>query len=328
MKRRKFAIKAIGAALTALLPAGAAVAEQENVVILIDRSGSMGEPGNVNGASKWDIALQVVKEFVNLPHTNREYELWTFSGPSWTPRYTFADGTGKTVPQRQSDLLSIINALPGPTSSTPLAGTFCDAVDSLMAHEPYIIPIPKKRVRLFTDGIENDTPNAHPCKGPNSSTEYDPSAIPRGGLDSGSWEWKLLNKAITGDPLNSTANPPPEYRILVDVEELFEYLVAPKSQYNAASVTQGAVPTPFFQGLANETGGRYTKVDPAAPLPVLGDVTSDACVDYYDYQYVVNYWGQPVTDSATDLADLNRDSMVDYYDYLVIVQNWGNGSGC
>jgi len=319
----------IGTALTTLLLTNTVVAAQENAIILMDRSGSMTGKGNVNGDKKWDIALRLAREFVTLPHTDREYELWTFSGTSWTSRYTFADGAGKTVSQRQSDLLGIINSLPGPTSTTPLAGAFCEMVDILMAHEPYIIPIPKKRVELLTDGIENATPSAHPCKGPNSSTDYDPSAIPRGGLDSGSWEWKMLNKAITGDPLNSTANPPPEYRVLVDVHELFDYIpTIPKSlRYNAAA-TQGAVPTQFFQGLANETGGRYTKVDPAAPVPVLGDVNSDACVNYYDYQYVVNYWGQPVTDSATDLADLNRDSMIDYYDYLVIVQNWGNGSGC
>ncbi len=51
-----------------------AFAQQENVIIVIDSSGSMATaaPG---GDPKWDIALDQAEAFVSLPHADREYEL-------------------------------------------------------------------------------------------------------------------------------------------------------------------------------------------------------------------------------------------------------------
>src|SRR5690606_10611183 len=116
-----------------------AFAQQENVIIVIDSSGSMATaaPG---GDPKWDIALDQAEAFVSLPHADREYELWTYSGAAWTRHYSFADGAGLSVSQRQADVLGFINSLSGPFSTTPLAGTLCDAVDSLIAHEATVFP--------------------------------------------------------------------------------------------------------------------------------------------------------------------------------------------
>ena len=323
-----------------------AQAQQENTVILLDSSGSMSQPGASDGTSKWDIALQGVRDLVNAPHPDREFELWTFNGVDYVQHFSFADGSTMTMAQRQMAVINAVDALPGPTDLTPMAMSICDAVDTLIAHEPGVFPIPTKRIAMWSDGLENSTPDTHPCWGPSSGTDYDPTIQPRGGLETDSWQWKVLNKAITGDP-QSTASLPPDFQIITDVQTLFEFIptlsmagfdaheyaaAAPVAREQGTFGTAFSTMSPgalsFMEALATETGGRFQAVDPQLPPPVAGDITGDRCVDFHDYQQVIQFYGQSVSSPESDEADLNRDGMVDYLDYTIVIQNWGSGANC
>lgn len=339
-----FALAALGLGYTGT----AAAADQENVIVVLDASGTMQQAGDASGTSKWEISKQRARDFVNLPHTDREYELWSFSGSSWIRHYSFADGAGKTVGQRQAEMINAINAASVTPYTTPLAMTVCDAIDTLIAHEQLVFPPPRKRIMLQTDGLENASPATHPCNGPASAAQYDASITPRGGLTPDSWEWKVLNKGITGSP-SGTGNPPAGFEVIADITALFDYI--PSMSVGSFSVAEYETVAPiseeigpmgattyseplslaavaYFKGLAQKTGGRYTQIDPATPPPTPGDVDSSGCTDYADYVQVMQWYGQPVTEPHSDLADLTRDGWVNYNDYLVVVQNWGSGPTC
>jgi hypothetical protein len=351
---QKNTLKKLGSVALVTLSLGygsIAAAAQENVIVVLDATGTMQDAGDTAGTPKWDIAKAQAKAFVNMAHSDREYELWTFSGSAWTRHYSFANGAGKSVSQRQADVVAAIDALSVTPYATPLAMTVCDAVDALIAHEATVFPPPNKRIFLETDGLENNTPSTHACYGASSTTTYDPaSTAPRGGLTANSWEWKVLNKAITGNP-TSTASPPPGFEVVVDVTALFTYI--PTASLGAFSVSDYAKSAPmavevgpmgntfvaplsdsgvaFFHALAEETGGRYVQIDPSNPPPTPGDVDSSGCTDYGDYVQIMQWYGQAVdivNHPQSDLADLTRDGFVNYADYMVVVQNWGTGPTC
>ena len=329
----------VGAA--ALMMGGEAVA-QDALIVVIDRSGSMTGQGSVDGTSKWDIAIERARTEITATAADRAYELWTFSGTTWTRHYSFATGAGKTTAVRQAEMEAELDALPGPSSTTPLAGTVCDAVDSLTTWANGVggFPPPLLRISLQSDGLENATNTTHPCYGPDSATAYDPTNPMRGGLTPNSWEWKVLNKAITGNENNPNNTP---VTVIVDTAVLFDFIptlaFAGPTIMQATSertVTGAVVPgtfnglgsgVSFFEGLANETGGRYVEVDPDLPPPVFADISGNGCVDNADYFALLAVYGQQV-DATNIESDLNRNQVVDYADYLLLLNNFGLGYAC
>ncbi|MEM7675090.1 MAG: hypothetical protein AAF449_03705, partial [Myxococcota bacterium] len=195
----------------AALDASPAFAQQDALIVVVDRSGSMNDCFDSTGRTKWEEAIDRARIAVQVPAIDRAYELWSFSGSSWTQHYTFAAGSALSTTQRQDAMdLALDNLLAiGPGGATPLAGSVCASVDTLTswAISEGGFPPPPLRIALFSDGLENQTPTTDQCYGPASTTAYDPTNPDRGGLTPGSWEWKVLNKAITGNA-NNPANPP------------------------------------------------------------------------------------------------------------------------
>lgn len=210
--------------------------------------------------------------------------------------------------------------------------TLCEAVDEIIAWANTKPPVPEKRIMVYTDGLENNTPTTDQCYGPSSTVDYDPDpSLCRGGLDEDSWQWKVLNKALTGNANNSVCPVPAPIQVIVDVTALFNYIpsatmtgeksVEISSSGKALYSTLSASDASFFRGLAESTGGQYVQVDPSTPPPVAGDANGDGCVGYPDYIQIITSYG-PVT-SANQASDLNKDQVVDYYDVLVVIQHWG-----
>lgn len=329
--------------LLTLSLASAPALAQDALVVIIDRSSSMNGAGSPDGTTKWALARDLAQAAIEVDAPGREFELWTFSGTSWTNHVNFAAGSALTDAARRSQMITALNSLPGPASSTPLAGSVCDAVDSLTswAAASGIFPPPSLRISLFSDGLENSTPSTHPCDGPNSASDYDASNPNRGGLTPNSWEWKVLNKAITGNP-NNPNNLPGGISVIVDTHTLFNFIpsfgfaampMRTLRPYEATPsrqlVVSGFSPSglEFLEGLSSATGGRYVEVDPTQPPPVFADVNGNGCVDNADYYAVIGSYGQPVNSGNID-ADINRNQTVDYSDYLAVLQNFGMGHSC
>lgn len=346
---------------TTLAFAGSARAE-ENALILIDVSGSMAGRSSESTFKK-DVARDLAKAFVDEVHDSREYALWTFSGTTYTEVVPFGR-FNSSLPAHKTELKRIIDAeLPEPRGMTPLAKSLCDAIDHLIAYESKRFPIPEKRVVLQSDGLENNTPNIDQCYGPDSV------ARPPMAFDVDSWEWKVINKARTGNAA-VPIDPGRDYWVIVDSDALLAHYIPTFSGFSAGfAAAPAAEPTPvpgpevvpgtivvqpriplierlprltagtpiplssplvkghpglsFYSNLSSATSGRYREIDGTKPLPQLGDVTGDGCVDNADYQVLSASWGRTVPRGAQ--ADINRDRKVNYYDYLNIVQNMGKG---
>ncbi len=310
---------------------------QDALIVLIDRSGSMLGSGSPSGTPNWDIALDQARDRVSVGPPNRAYELWTYSGSSYTRHVSFSDGAGLSDGDRRNLMVNAIDALSGPSSLTPLALTVCDAVDGLInwASGSTTFPPPLLHISIYSDGLENSTPAGTQCAGPNSATTYDDANPIRGGLTPSSWQWKVLNKAITGSPTNQSNTPA---QVIFDATVLLTNFLPTFSPTSAggddvaeaghAFAPSSFSPTSsgfdFFEGLARETGGKYVVIDSARPPPVLGDINGDRCVNNADFYALLAVYGQPVNPSNID-ADLNRNQVVDYGDYVTLLQNFGSG---
>lgn len=346
------ASKLLGLVAAAATLAGSARAPEaaEHMLVLIDQSGSMSSASTAGG-TRWDVAKQLAADAVNAVAPDRSYAVWTFNNNTYSQVVSFADGL------TQAQVSAVIEfGLGTPANATPLAGSICDAVDELINYLPSEFHL--KRLELFSDGLENNTPNVHECYGPNSADH----SIP----DVGSWEWKVFNKVRTGNP-NSAALPP--IPLIVNADFLFDHegsifsstFAAPRSglplerivvsqkpsisviqqvksplvrslQLEGAAISQQIIAAPhlelaktigFYQNLANNTGGRYRSFTPSTRLPQLGDLTGDYCVNGDDYNAVVNNWGTTVAPGSP--LDPNQDHKVDVYDYMTVLQNYGEG---
>jgi hypothetical protein len=298
----------------------------EHVLVLLDTTGSM-TLGSSGGLSRLEVAKARISTFLDtVPSVTSRYALWFFEGNTYTPIFSFADN--KTAAEVKARMLI---ATPG--GLTPLAHSVCAAVDELINYLPS--ELHSKRIYMATDGEENNSPVADQCFGPSSTTLY-PT------LTSGSWQWKVRNKACTGSatsPGLCSAGVPPGLTLIVDVDHLFDFVPAMSASTSAVLEGRGrsrgtlapaaAAPPPnadaaFFGGLARETRGRYAGITPSTPpaqaTPQPGDVNLDGCVNINDRALVLQQFGTPGPS-----ADLNRDGIVNVFDLQTVLRNFGRG---
>jgi len=309
--------------------AGPAMAD-EHVLILLDRTGSMTEQ-SVPGLTRLDVAKARIQGYMQVvPATTTKYALWTFEGTTYTPIFNFADN-----PSQQQ----ISTAVAGVTAGgiTPLASSICAAIDSLLGYLP--TQLHTKRVYLVTDGAENASLSTDQCYGPWSVGTWP-------NLDSGSWQWKVRNKACTGDASSAGACGffpppyPPGLTMIADIDYLFTENIPLRDEHSdvegagksltaspmGASAT-AAAEVAFFQGLAQQTKGAYASVTqntpPSQASPLPGDANRDGCVNVTDRSVVLSKFGQKVP--AGDPADFNRNLSIDDKDYQTVLNNYGRG---
>jgi hypothetical protein len=311
----------------AVLGASARLASaNEHVLVVLDVTGSMDTP-SIPGMTRLDVAKARLTAFLStVPSVTSEYSLWFFEGSTYTPIYTFADH------RTRADLTTAISgARTG--GATPLAHTICAAVDELVNYLPS--ELHTKRIELATDGEENNTPAIDQCFGPSSSTAY-PT------LDVGSWQWKVRNKACTGNATTpgvcGGGVPPGGLTLIVDVAHLFDFVppfaaratVTPETgrhtrdAFTAIAAPPANADAAFFSGLAQETHGRYTGITPATPpalaAPIAGDANADGCVNIQDRALVLQQYGTPGNGT-----DFNHDGIVNTFDLQTVLQNFGRG---
>ena len=292
--------------------------DEEHVIILLDRSGSM-QTTRSNGQTRFFEALRRAKLYVgkakDLP---TEYSVWTFEDISSTQESGFGDAGSTT---------GVLNGLQVGSGVTPLAKAVCDAVDVLLNHKPGVNAA--KRLYLVSDGEENSTPANSPCYGPNSVDIYPD-------LTMDSWQWRVRNMLKTGDPLRDDNSP---FALVFDVDVFDNYVsltgtrsspVREVSREGKGLVTAASLLPPsylaFLQGVAADSGGTFTAVPDSGPATIPGDTNQDNCVNAVDFYHVLNNFGYPVP-PASPTADLNHDGVVNYSDYSIVVSNQGAGCG-
>lgn len=176
------------------------------VLVIIDRSGSMHNPGmnciDENGAPittpirKWECAMKAAKFRIaqgDAAKTKR-YFLWAFGTLVNDPTNlqiawnidkngnTLKDGSGMVLPgavtdslaMSQVDIMAALNALDTPSQGpstddcgTPLAGAYCGALYAMNAYRGSATD-DLVSVVLESDGLENSTPSGMTCQGDDS----------------------------------------------------------------------------------------------------------------------------------------------------------------
>jgi hypothetical protein len=86
-------------------------------------------------------------------------------------------------------------------------------VDELLVYRPQVLA--RKRIALFLASEDTGTPVSSQCYGPPSTTPY-PTPAP------GSWQYKVRNKLVSGDP-NIVGNP--QFPVVQDVDTLMTSLL-------------------------------------------------------------------------------------------------------
>ncbi len=325
--RNIFKSSFLSAALTCtVLLAPLAAQADEHVLILLDVTGSMGA-GSIPGMTRIQVAKQRLSDFLDIvPSQPTRYAFWTFEGTGFTQVYGFSDNRSAAEVKAAVNLATLGGV-------TPLAGSVCSAVDALINFLPD--EFHTKRIQMASDGDENSTPNADQCFGPSSASVY-PT------LDVNSWQWKVRNKACTG---NANAPgpcaggiPPSGLTLIVNIDHLFDFVNGPtmslapdletaQSRTGFAAAARVSVDEAFFRGLSQESKGRYQAITPSTPLtqalPVPGDATSDGCVNVLDRSAVLQQFGQKVAPGTP--TDFNRDGVVNIFDYNTVLQNFGRG---
>jgi hypothetical protein len=276
------------------------------MISLLDRSGSMSQV-RATGETRWVAAKTRAKDKITLFSSapGLRVSVWTFEGSG------FINHTNGFV--APATAIAVINGLSGPNGNvTPLAKSACDVVDQLVSatgNRAYRI------LALASDGEENSTPTSHPCYGFASSSSIAPYTV-------GSWHNKVYTKA------QNVVVHVDLFDYITSISSQTATEIPGKGDQLTAAPISSAVPlASFFQTLANSTGGTYTHVGDSQPVPVAGDVTGDYCVDDDDIDAVFADYGLTVP-PADPRNDLNGDRVVDYYDYQLVVDNYGDGSGC
>ncbi len=275
------------------------------VLTILDRSGSMATV-RTTGETRWVAAKARAKDKIDAFSAtagNTLVSVWSFTDAGYT-QHTIgfvAPSTAKTA----------IDALPGPSGSTPLAKTACDAVASLVAVTPNRF---QRILQLNSDGEENSTPTTHACYGPASTSSIAP-------YTSGSWHNKVYTAAqgvvvhvdLFGNNLLSIGDSKGETS-------------TKEAPFTKQEGIQAVSLSAFFQSLTSSTGGTYTGVVDSARAPITGDVNTDYCVNDADLDIITNAanYGKTVP-PADPRADVNYDKKVDDADLFFVYNNYGRG---
>jgi hypothetical protein len=310
----------------ALLTAARTARADEHVLVLLDTTGSMTVTSS-GGATRFAVAKSRIATFLDtVPSQPTKYALWFFEGNTYTPVYNFADN--RTAAQVKAAVLAATTG-----GMTPLAHSVCAAVDELINYLPS--EFHSKRIYMATDGEENNSPAIDQCAGPSSATVYPTLAV-------NSWQWKVRNKACTGNATTpgpcSSGIPPAGITLIVDVDHLFDFVpslaavdtLALESGGKRSSAGAFAVAPPvnsdaaFFGGISSLTHGRYAGITPSTPpaqaQPVPGDANVDGCVNINDRALVLQQYG-----TRGNGTDFNRDGVVNVFDLQTVLQNYGRG---
>lgn len=348
--------------------------DEVNAMILIDVSGSMAD-AHTSTTTKMDRAIILAKQFVDEIEaggsdgrytgiSDKEYALWAFdgsfgSGNGFVDRILDFPATAAQVYQALGYNASgtspsgTPDAALTPNTTTPLAAAGCFAGTELVASldatggledagyewdkldglgDPVSIG---RELYLATDGLENATPSGNECAGFTSDEDYED-------YESGSWQYKLRNKLLTGNPSReNTLNS----GLSVNVSLIFENFVEGLSGGGSEVSYSGGTPyttaptlseaLEFYGGLAQNTlHGSFETVtvdasgSVTARLP--GDVDYSGCVGNADYSEMMQWYGQAVSPNHPHSywADLDGDGYIDYLDYLILYENWGTGGTC
>jgi hypothetical protein len=162
---------------------------EEHIVLLLDRSASMAIP-TASGHTRFQVAVAQAQSIVMvIGGIQRHFAVVSFNGASYVVHQGFTTNT--TLIQ------AILNSLRVGMESAPVAHAICGSVDELLAYRPQTLAW--KRIVLLSASGETGTPVSSQCYGPASTTSY-PTPTP------GSWQYKVRNKLISGDP-NTEGNP-------------------------------------------------------------------------------------------------------------------------
>ncbi|NOK15468.1 VWA domain-containing protein [Corallococcus carmarthensis] len=181
---------------------GTASAQQyeDHVILLLDRSASMALPA-AGGLTRFQVAVQRAQAVVAAGgSTPRHYAVVSFNGASYIMHRGFTTNT---------TLIQVtLNSLQVGMESAPVAHAICGSVDELLAYRPQALA--RKRIALFLASEDTGTPTSSQCYGPASTTPY-PTPTP------GSWQYKVRNKLVSGDP-NTVGNP--QFPVVQDFDML------------------------------------------------------------------------------------------------------------
>lgn len=222
-----------------------------NMLVLLDRTGSMTAIREETGNTRCHDALETAKEDVG-GFTGEAVAVWTFQQTEPTDR------TGGFVDKTTA--LAALNALDGNscTGMTPLAESMCEAVDALVGEFPDAEP-GQLVLAVSSDGEENNSDGE--CAGdrdllpPYGGSDYGEQC---GEFNPDSWQEKVCDKVVgnavvlarhwgaLGGARSTTAMDPET------------------GEARTRSVSDWV----FFQNLAETTGGAYTFMDDGAPPSV------------------------------------------------------------
>jgi hypothetical protein len=336
-------------------------------VFVIDESNTMNDPGASTGGTtpKRDIALTLAKNYLAEIPTGSPVAVVGFgNNPQYDPGYqhVIADfSAGYKAGSNNTQITAAFQqahdeTIPG-SYWTPLAASVCEEIDNLLftAVDPTCVipgatPQTKLQVYLLSDGIENSTPPGNECEGTVTNTGTFTASLEGSGfgLTPQSWEWKMANKALTGDPQTTTI-PPGGFKIVFNVALLFSYTNSlggtsgVDGQGGVATSLQDTIPpayATYMGGLSSVSYGSYfeSKMNGSTPtkIPLAGDTDPSptrSCVDAADINRVLSAMGHQVapndpTFSLQDLMmrDVNNDLVIDARDYQLVVKNYGKCS--
>lgn len=319
------------AALAATVAVSRSAEAENRMLVLIDASGSMtiARPSDPVSPTRFHAALKRAQDQVLFYGAAgyTSFAVYTFQDASATPH------TAGFVTQNQAlDALELIDPVTTPIGVTPLAGSICDAVDTLIGNGT----IPGNKVlQLASDGEENATPFGHQCYGP-------PSMLPTAPYTTGSWQY-LVNQYLTVEPANVVVgvdlfNYAPIIGLRAPVasnpDELLSQTLRSISAISG-SAKSGALadeerpPTleEFFGEITAATGGALTVInDDTTQLPVYADFNADFCVDRSDALLLARKFG-PVTPEVDGGFDLDLDGQIGFSDYALLLSHRTPGCG-
>jgi hypothetical protein len=355
-------------------------ADETNIAVLIDVTYSM-TTNLTTDTNRMKKALQLAREYVqkHASDTNVEFTLYSFKADyGVAANYVQQHLPWGSTAAQVLEWLAWDDANNQPVKTellpngyaTPLAGAGCflarevlgdlnlsqtdAAASGVLGHDwGKTIAVGGKtkkstisrHVYISTDGYENDTPDAADddeiqCGGPSA-----PAGTSFDSFPAQTWQWRLKNKLMTGNPLHvwSSTLPP----MVVDIDLTYNNM----SSFGSEEAGQYASNVPyaestffaareFYRGISLKTGGAYreTRVSKAGTVETNfpGDATRDGCVGMPDYSMLVSVYGNSIWQRQSDgreilddvalKCDFNDDGWVDYLDYVMLVDNWGRGT--